>query len=87
MLKELSANCIIIFSRTSTFVTITNLITGWLSVFMWQSIGSEDNKDSSFIAILVLIYQSSVSEKRSKEWPLLAFGIVLVSGIVTVVSF
>ncbi|XP_047530168.1 sodium-dependent dopamine transporter-like isoform X1 [Vanessa atalanta] len=71
---------------TSTFVTITNLLSGWLSVFMWQSIGSEGNKDSSFIAILVLIYQSSVSEKRSKEWPLLAFGIVLISGIITVLT-
>lgn len=55
-------------------------------MFLWQSIGGEGDKDTSFIAILVLIYQSSVSEKRSKEWPLLAFGLVLVSGIVTVVS-
>ncbi|XP_034826867.1 sodium-dependent nutrient amino acid transporter 1-like isoform X1 [Maniola hyperantus] len=71
---------------TSTFVTITNLLSGWLSVFLWQSIGGEGVKDTSFIAILVLIYQSSVSEKRSKEWPLLAFALVLVSGIITVLS-
>ncbi|XP_045768654.1 sodium- and chloride-dependent GABA transporter 1-like isoform X2 [Maniola jurtina] len=71
---------------TSTFVTITNLLSGWLSVFLWQSIGGAGDKDTSFIAILVLIYQSSVSEKRSKEWPLLAFALVLVSGIITVLS-
>ncbi|CAH0714608.1 unnamed protein product, partial [Brenthis ino] len=71
---------------TSTFISMTNLLTGWLSVFMWQSIGGEETKDNSFIAILVLIYQSSISEKRSKEWPLLAFAIVFISGIITVLT-
>ncbi|CAG9578998.1 unnamed protein product [Danaus chrysippus] len=71
---------------TSIFVTITNLVSAWLSVFMWQSISGESNKDTSFVSILVLIYQSSVSEKRSKEWPLLGFGLVLASGIITVLA-
>ncbi|XP_045515272.1 sodium-dependent nutrient amino acid transporter 1-like isoform X1 [Pieris brassicae] len=68
---------------TSTFLVITNLLTGWLSVFMWESLAGEGTKDKSFIAILVLIYQSSVTEARSKEWPLLAFAIVLISGVIT----
>lgn len=42
--------------------------------------------DRSFLSILVLIYQSSVTGKRLKEWPLLAFGIVFLSGIITLVS-
>lgn len=71
---------------TSTFIAITNLLTGWLSVFMWQSIGGGGAKDSSFIAVLVLIYQSSVSEKRSKEWPLLAFAVIFISGVITVLT-
>ncbi|CAK1540709.1 unnamed protein product [Leptosia nina] len=68
---------------SSTFIIISNLLSGWLCVFMWESIAGEGNKDKSFIAILVLIYQSSVAEARSKEWPLLAFAIVLVSGMIT----
>lgn len=59
---------------------------GWLWVLLWESIGVGGQKDNSFISILVLIYQSSVTERRSKEWPLIAFGIVLFSGIITIVS-
>lgn len=71
--------------RTSTSIITTNLLAGWLWVLFWESIGGEENKDTSFISILVLIYQSSVTEKREKEWPLLQFGIVFVSGMITVV--
>ncbi|XP_045495157.1 sodium-dependent nutrient amino acid transporter 1-like isoform X1 [Colias croceus] len=67
----------------SVLIILTNLVSGWLCVFMWESITGDGNKDKSFIAILVLIYQSSVSEHRTKEWPLIAFGVVLVSGIIT----
>ncbi|VVC97203.1 unnamed protein product [Leptidea sinapis] len=51
---------------------------------MWESIAGTADKDKSLLAILVLIYQSSVTEHRTKEWPLLAFGIIFLSGIVTV---
>ncbi|XP_063536150.1 sodium- and chloride-dependent glycine transporter 2-like [Cydia strobilella] len=68
---------------TSIMIIIANLITGWLWVFLWESIGGEGTKDTSFVSILVVIYQSSVAEKRSKEWPILAFGIVVLSGIIT----
>ncbi|XP_073949768.1 sodium-dependent nutrient amino acid transporter 1-like isoform X2 [Choristoneura fumiferana] len=68
----------------SIMIIIVNLIAGWLWVFMWESIGGESIKDTSFISILVLIYQSSVTGRRDKEWPLLAFGMVLISSIITV---
>ncbi|XP_049868320.1 sodium-dependent nutrient amino acid transporter 1-like [Pectinophora gossypiella] len=68
---------------TSTLVITTNVIAGWLWVLFWELTGGEGNKDTSFISILVLIYQSSISEKRTKEWPLLAFGAVFVSGVIT----
>lgn len=66
---------------------MTSIFAGWLWVLLWESIGGTGRKDTSFISILVLIYQSSVSERRHKEWPLLAFGVVFVSGIISVVSF
>lgn len=66
-------------------IIIVNLIAGWLWVFMWQSIGGESTKDTSFISTLVLVYQSSMTGRRDKEWPLIAFGMVLMSGIITVV--
>ncbi|XP_075974633.1 sodium-dependent nutrient amino acid transporter 1-like isoform X2 [Anticarsia gemmatalis] len=69
---------------TSALVIMANIFAGWLWVLMWESIGGDTQKDRSFISILVLIYQSSVSERRDKEWPLLAFGVVFLSGVVTV---
>ncbi|XP_041988226.1 sodium-dependent nutrient amino acid transporter 1-like isoform X2 [Aricia agestis] len=71
---------------TSTFVIITNFLSGWVWVFLWQSINTGSDSDRSFIAILVLIYQSSVAEKRPKQWPLLAFGVVFASGIITLLT-
>ncbi|KAJ2950203.1 hypothetical protein O0L34_g11564 [Tuta absoluta] len=71
---------------TSTLIISTNVIAGWLWVLFWVSITGEGNKDDSFVSILVLIYQSSVSEKRPKEWPLIAFGLVFVSGIITLLT-
>ncbi|CAH0581549.1 unnamed protein product [Chrysodeixis includens] len=69
---------------TSALVIMSNIFGGWLWVLMWESIGGSGRKDTSFISILVLIYQSSVSERRNKEWPILAFGVVFISGIITV---
>ncbi|KAM3963663.1 sodium-dependent nutrient amino acid transporter 1 [Aphomia sociella] len=70
----------------STSVIITNLLSGWLWVLMWESIGGDGKKDTSFIAILVLIYQSNVTDRRTKEWPMIAFGIVVVSGMITMLT-
>lgn len=64
---------------------MANIFAGWLWVLMWESIGGSAPKDTSFISILVLIYQSSVTERRDKEWPLMAFGVVFLSGVITVV--
>ncbi|KAJ8730597.1 hypothetical protein PYW08_002010 [Mythimna loreyi] len=69
---------------TSALVIMTSIFAGWLWVLLWESIGGNNRKDTSFISILVLIYQSSVSERRNKEWPLLAFGVVFFSGIISV---
>lgn len=69
---------------TSALLIMTNIFAGWLWVLLWESIGGTGRKDTSFISILVLIYQSSVSERRNKEWPLLAFGVVFCSGIISV---
>ncbi|XP_021186294.3 sodium- and chloride-dependent neutral and basic amino acid transporter B(0+) isoform X1 [Helicoverpa armigera] len=69
---------------TSALVIMTSIFSGWLWVLLWESIGGNGRKDTSFISILVLIYQSSVSERRNKEWPLLAFGVVFFSGIISV---
>ncbi|XP_030025626.1 sodium-dependent nutrient amino acid transporter 1 isoform X2 [Manduca sexta] len=70
---------------TSASVIMTNIFSGWLWLLMWEAIGGHDAKDTTFISILVVIYQSSVSGRRTKEWPLLAFGIIFLSGIVTVI--
>lgn len=64
---------------------MANIFAGWLWILMWESIGGSGQKDKSFISILVLIYQSSVVEKREKLWPLLAFSMVFVSGVITMV--
>ncbi|KAH9644123.1 hypothetical protein HF086_015453 [Spodoptera exigua] len=69
---------------TSALIIMTNIFAGWLWVLLWESIGDTGRKDTSFISILVLIYQSSVSERRNKEWPILAFGVVFFSGIISV---
>ncbi|KAL0852522.1 hypothetical protein ABMA27_002255 [Loxostege sticticalis] len=71
---------------TSMSIITTNLISSWVWVLIWESIGGSSRKDTSFAAILVLIYQSSVSEKRSKEWPLFGYGLVFLSGIITVLT-
>lgn len=65
---------------------MSNIFAGWLWVLMWESISSEGAQDTSFISILVLIYQSSVTERRHKAWPLLALALVLLSGVISVVS-
>ncbi|XP_072938943.1 sodium-dependent nutrient amino acid transporter 1-like isoform X2 [Epargyreus clarus] len=70
----------------SIFVVITNLVAGWLWVLFWESIGGSDDKDKGIIAVLILIYQSSVTERRTKEWPILAFVLVFLSGIITVLA-
>ncbi|CAH0750428.1 unnamed protein product [Diatraea saccharalis] len=71
---------------TSMSIITTNLLSSWIWVLIWESIGGTSKKDTSFIAILVLIYQSSVSEKRTKEWPIISFGIVFISGIITLLT-
>ncbi|KAJ0175786.1 hypothetical protein K1T71_008945 [Dendrolimus kikuchii] len=71
---------------TSASVIMISMFAGWLWVLLWESIGGGVQKDNSFISILVLIYQSSVTERRSKEWPLIAFGVVLFSGIITILT-
>ncbi|CAK1600703.1 unnamed protein product [Parnassius mnemosyne] len=70
----------------STFVMITNILSGWFWVFFWELISGNNKKDTGFVTILVLIYESSVSEKRAKEWPLLAFALVLLSGVISVLT-
>ncbi|XP_068632721.1 sodium- and chloride-dependent neutral and basic amino acid transporter B(0+)-like [Battus philenor] len=70
----------------STFVIITNVLSGWFWVFFWEFISGNSKKDLGFVTILILIYQSSVSERRGKEWPILAFALVLLSGIISVLS-
>ncbi|CAB3255739.1 unnamed protein product [Arctia plantaginis] len=70
---------------TSALLIMANIFAGWLWILMWESIGGNGRKDKSFISILVLIYQSSIIEMRDKLWPLLAFGMVFVSGIISMV--
>ncbi|CAH2991093.1 unnamed protein product [Chilo suppressalis] len=71
---------------TSMSIITINLLSSWIWVLIWESIGGTTIKDTSFVAILVLIYQSSVSEKRTKEWPLIAFAIVFISGVITLLT-
>lgn len=71
---------------TSASVIMISMFAGWLWVLLWESIGGGGEKDNSFISILVLIYQSSVTERRSKEWPLIAFGVVSFSGVITILT-
>ncbi|CAH2076922.1 unnamed protein product, partial [Iphiclides podalirius] len=70
----------------STFVVITNVFSGWFWVFFWELISGNGKRDLGFVTILVLIYQSSVSEKRSKEWPIMAFTLVLLSGVISLLT-
>ncbi|XP_014369255.2 sodium-dependent nutrient amino acid transporter 1 [Papilio machaon] len=70
----------------STFVIISNTLSGWLWVLFWEFISGSSKKDLGIITILVLIYQSSVSERRAKEWPILAFALVLLSGVISVLT-
>ncbi|XP_011550327.3 sodium-dependent nutrient amino acid transporter 1 isoform X1 [Plutella xylostella] len=65
-------------------LSIYNFLSSCLWVLFWTSISAADQQDTGFIAVLVLIYQSSLAQKRTKLWPLLAFLVVFVSGILTV---
>ncbi|KAL4713597.1 hypothetical protein ACJJTC_016680 [Scirpophaga incertulas] len=71
---------------TSLSIIITNLLSSWIWVFVWESVSGTAKKDTSFVAVLVLIYQSSVAEKRTKQWPLLAFGVIFISGVITMLT-
>lgn len=71
---------------TSACVIMTSIFSGWLWVLLWESIGAESKKNTDFVSILVLVYQSSISERRSKQWPLLAYGVIFLSGIITMVT-
>ncbi|XP_060803757.1 sodium-dependent nutrient amino acid transporter 1 isoform X2 [Amyelois transitella] len=70
---------------TTTSVIVTNILSGWIWILVWESILGEAKTDTSFISILVLIYQSNIG-RRMREWPMLAFGLVVVSGMITVLT-
>ncbi|XP_053612531.1 sodium-dependent dopamine transporter-like [Plodia interpunctella] len=70
---------------TCTSITITNIMSGWVWILIWESVLGDEKTDTSYISILVSIYQASVG-RRLKEWPMLAFGLVVVSGMITVLT-
>ncbi|RVE51529.1 hypothetical protein evm_003799 [Chilo suppressalis] len=64
----------------------TSIVVNWVGLIFWFSIGGSGNMETSSAAVIEQIYVVAVEKGLSIAWPLVAFAVLILSGIITMLT-
>ncbi|CAH0402064.1 unnamed protein product [Chilo suppressalis] len=64
----------------------TSIVVNWVGLIFWFSIGGSGNMETGSAAVIEQIYVVAVEKGLSIAWPLVAFAVLILSGIITMIK-